>query len=138
MEAVAPVVDSSDPSRPEFKQLDKIRSKDLSGRGWKIIDTVEEKPEELDPIYGRYAQYKDYVFVVRRKVEQGVNKRGLPEPIITTKILIWNQSLKDALYPVLEKLPGVSWRVSKLKVRQHCSNDYLLCLSNEWIHSLTL
>jgi len=130
------VVDDSNPPRFEYKQLDKVRTN--TGRSWKIIDTVEEKPEELDPIYGRYAQYKDYAFVVRRKVEQGVNKRGLPEPIITTKILIWNQSLKDALYPVLEKLPGVSWRVSKLKVRQHCSNDYLLCLSNEWIHSLTL
>lgn len=118
-------VEDTDPSQLKFKRVDKVR---LDGSSeWHLLDTLDptdKATSNANSEYGRYAKYKDHLFIVRRKVYP--SPRDPTTPIIITRILIWDSTLKDALYPVLQHVTGLSWKISKLKVNLSSPISWLL------------
>ncbi|KAJ6576105.1 P-loop containing nucleoside triphosphate hydrolase protein [Mycena vulgaris] len=95
----------------EVKHIDKIRLPD-SGE-WIIQNGNIVTPHDTDD---KYAEWAEYVFLVRRKV---VQTRGSDYPNITTKLLIRSDPLRKALRGVMKVTEGVNWNGSVLKLHPH-------------------
>ena len=99
--------------RLELKRIDKARIP-TTGK-WMVYDTTEDGPARVSEakLKGRYAEYAEYAFIVRRKIQQSP---GSDVPTITTTILIQSDCLKQALKLVMKDVRNLSWNAQPFKV----------------------
>ncbi|KAJ7887981.1 P-loop containing nucleoside triphosphate hydrolase protein [Mycena leptocephala] len=96
----------------EIKHIDKIR---LPDSGESIIRNSGSGSSETPggTIGDKYAEWKEYAFVIRRKL---VQTRDSAYPTITTKFLIRSDPLRTVLREVMKDVDGVSWNRLVLKL----------------------
>src|SRR6266478_2070832 len=98
-------------TRLEVKRIDKVRIPQ-TGK-WLIVESSEHGPVAGAKTDDKYAEYADYAFVVRRKLQQS---RLSDFPTITTKILIRSDLLLRVFREVLKDVQGLSWKARPFKV----------------------
>jgi hypothetical protein len=98
-------------TRLKVKRIDKVRNPQ-TGK-WDIVENDEPEPVTGAKSNGKYAEYAEYAFVARRKLQQSSHSDF---PTITTKILIQSDLLLRVVREVLKDVQRLSWNPRPFKV----------------------